>query len=159
MPYRVDIAERTLFDHIARLKRDRGEPRAAIKPGQEVNAADAIRRRGLELLERELGKLEAKAVQKPLTDADVRITARIVRESEDLKRRAEQPETAKTKKAREMKSGQTAAPSSRLAALAREMQREAVQTGAHTQDNGTGTAGSTRRERSSAPNNNSNGEH
>lgn len=48
--YPVDMKRRTFFDHVARLKRERGDPRAYIRPGQEVDAARAIERRTLETM-------------------------------------------------------------------------------------------------------------
>lgn len=56
--YEVPMPESTVDYYLAKLKRERGDPRAHIKPGQEIDAAQAIVRRSLAMFTHEQLALE-----------------------------------------------------------------------------------------------------
>lgn len=125
LPFNLDIPKRTLAGHVARMKRERGEPHPTVKPGEEINSADAIRRRGIELQGRSMAHYEQKALHGTLTAADQRAVDVIIRSIEEQKRRAEQPESVKTRKGKSMQTQREVAAPSILTALGREIAREA----------------------------------
>jgi hypothetical protein len=143
--YELDVKPRTMALRIAKLKAERGEPRPYMKPGQEGDATEAIMRAAIALQASELSRLEKKAAANGLTPADHKALDTLIRSTDEQRRRAANPESAKTRKGKQLRAGAATAPPSRLKALAREMQREDAERGAAETDaspngNGTGTA-------------------
>ena len=85
-----DPPARTYFDHVARLKDQRGEPKLAVREGQEVDAAAAIGRRALEMLNRQMAELEQKekAGTNGLPARDLGRLRQLERTAADIARRA-----------------------------------------------------------------------
>jgi len=95
---RYTMPPRTLFSHIKRLREDRGDPRGVVLPGQEIDAAQAIRRRGLEWASRELAKLEDlqrnAGDENPLLARHSDSVRKLVQLGDEIKRREDQAKRA-----------------------------------------------------------------
>lgn len=126
--HELDPPRRTYFDHVAKLKEQRGEPRMAVRDGEEVSAAEAIGRRSLEMLRQELADLEAKQkagrenAAHGLTERDLGKLRQIERTAADIARR--KADTGREKrfgdKARQKADKTAAEPESLLARLAKQ---------------------------------------
>lgn len=125
--YPVDMAKRTLAGHVAKLKADRGEPSAAIKPGEEVDVAKAIRRAGIELQRKRMNDLKLKAATGAFTAKDQRELDILIRSTEELERRAEQPESVKSRAAKTRQTQRETGTSTLLSSLGREIKRDKAQ--------------------------------
>jgi hypothetical protein len=81
------MKDRTYWDRLRRLKKQRGEPLAVVRSGAEPEAANAILRRGLELLLREIRRFELKAASEAgLTGEDLTNLNRCMKSAADWRR-------------------------------------------------------------------------
>lgn len=87
--YPLEVPRRSMQDILRRLERQLGPPVAAIKPGEEDDAIDAIRREGLGAIRRRVAELTAKQdLGEELTAAEVRTLNAAVLAADGAARRA-----------------------------------------------------------------------
>jgi hypothetical protein len=123
------ISQRQFWARWSRLKRDRGDPAAAIQTEEDRHrVADAIGDRVLELCERQTQELIRKEKSgKPLTQADIgkaRALAKTAQELADPDRPGRETQSAKSQHARAAKQGGEAAikaPSQLAQKIARQL--------------------------------------
>lgn len=122
LDYKTDPAKRTFYDNVARLKEERGEPAPVIKPGEEIEAADAIRRAGIALQNRRLARLKLKDEAGTFTARDQRELDVILRSTEEMQRRAKKTKDPK-QGGKQVRTARDIAPTSLLTSLGRELKR------------------------------------
>lgn len=121
------MPERTYFDHVRALKRDRGIPIAPLDHSRpEAELAESIRRRLLDAAHLAVARLERSVARDELTASMVSAFGRLSRDLEEVERRARaraanasSPNTADRARA-ESPGGSTRPLSARLAELAQE---------------------------------------
>jgi hypothetical protein len=85
------MPRRTLNDKLASLKRARGLPVAAVKPGDEVDASRAILRSALDTFGREVRRLDDASKTRALTPGELTALDRAAKAVLDVERRLTAP--------------------------------------------------------------------
>lgn len=85
--YPVDMPKASFFAMRKRLISDRGEPKAAIKPGEEIDAANSIRRQALTMVKAQVLELEEIAKSRTLTPRELDQLRKSTQIADEMKRR------------------------------------------------------------------------
>lgn len=91
LPAPVTMPRRTLNDTIRRLRQERGEPIRTVNPGDEIAAAQGIRRQLLDVLARQSARLSEISKARGLTARELDACARAAKVTDEIEARLHDP--------------------------------------------------------------------